>query len=436
MNFKRIIAVTAVAGMLAVTGCSANTPDRNQGNRNGQRVTDAVNRRPDSYTGERTSRGLFGRTTRGVNRATRNTTRNAERTGRAIGDTLGNRYTRTPNRSNTFGRPQGRIGTTFRRGNTRQQARYLDQSVTANETRRNTGIHNTPAIENNTLTMNRTDRGISRGSVNRGVTRGVTRSSGTQNRAGNTGVNTNVNRTNENRVNTQVNTATAQRFAVSNPQPKTMTETRATAPNRATRRAATQNRVTRSGQRNTHGTRRVPNTEARVNNSNQRTQARTQESINRATRRAGNAGRINNASNVTRSNGIGIAPTRNQTVPVASFEHENFAFFNKSKTAPEQPAPVQPAPAQPAPVQPAPIRQMPQPAPSAYEDINNDIDNDYSNDVNNDSRNNTYNNTNTNYDTNPNTNYDTGNQVNPQPTSQPVPNKASPAPTNAKRLMK
>lgn len=124
MSLKRILAVTAVTGMLAVTGCSSNLPERNQGNRNGQRVADAVNNRPDSYTGRTTRGGIFGRTTRGIGR-----------TAREVTDNISGRYTRTPNRANTFARPHARIGST------------------------------------NRYEMNRTDRGIPRSGVNRATRR-------------------------------------------------------------------------------------------------------------------------------------------------------------------------------------------------------------------------------------------------------------------------
>jgi len=62
-----------VAGMIAVTGCSSNVPDTNQGNRNGQRVVDAVNRRTDSY-GFTRARNNGDRATRGFNRGLRRTT--------------------------------------------------------------------------------------------------------------------------------------------------------------------------------------------------------------------------------------------------------------------------------------------------------------------------------------------------------------------------
>ncbi|MCL2225153.1 MAG: hypothetical protein FWB96_09345 [Defluviitaleaceae bacterium] len=143
MNFKRLIAITAVAGMLAVTGCSSNTPNRNQGNRNGQRVADAVNNRPDSYTNDRveTSRGLFGRTTRGMN------------------SNANSRYTRTNNRATTFARPHHRAGSTFHRGPVRNQAH---------------AITNTDTVANNAYNMNHTERGIPANGMNRAARRGET----------------------------------------------------------------------------------------------------------------------------------------------------------------------------------------------------------------------------------------------------------------------
>lgn len=78
MNFKRIIAIGAVVGMLAVTGCSMNTPDRNEANYNGERLSAAVNRRAG------TTRGLFGRNAR-----------------------------RTERRNDNYAQPNARIGNTF-----------------------------------------------------------------------------------------------------------------------------------------------------------------------------------------------------------------------------------------------------------------------------------------------------------------------------------
>lgn len=114
MSLKRLIAIGAIAGMMAATGCSSNVPERNQGNRNGQRVVDAAHHRPDSYTGARnnTTRGLFGRTTRSASRATRSE----------------NRATRPPSRS-TFGRPHARLGNTFHQGARRYGMNRMEHNV-------------------------------------------------------------------------------------------------------------------------------------------------------------------------------------------------------------------------------------------------------------------------------------------------------------------
>ena len=126
MNWKRIAVTGIIAGMIAVTGCSTNLPETNQGNRNGQRVTDSVNRRADTYrttsnrlgmtenSGMYRTDGIAGRTTRGMRRTANN----------AAGATRNNygryhntyNHTTTPNRSLNIGRPQGRIGNTFRYG--------------------------------------------------------------------------------------------------------------------------------------------------------------------------------------------------------------------------------------------------------------------------------------------------------------------------------
>jgi len=56
MNWRRILVTGMVAGTILFTGCSSNLPETNQGNRNGQRVVDAVNGRTDSYDVNRTTR--------------------------------------------------------------------------------------------------------------------------------------------------------------------------------------------------------------------------------------------------------------------------------------------------------------------------------------------------------------------------------------------
>lgn len=76
MNWRRIVVTGLVAGMVTVTGCASNLPETNQGNRNGQRVADAVNHRPDSYRStninenvtRNSSSNIAQRATRGINR--------------------------------------------------------------------------------------------------------------------------------------------------------------------------------------------------------------------------------------------------------------------------------------------------------------------------------------------------------------------------------
>jgi len=134
-NWRKILVTGMVAGMVMVTGCSSNLPETNQGNRNGQRVVDAVNRRTDTY-GVTRSYNTGARTIRGFNRGFRRAARhdNARYDGRigtrhynhiahqglrADGGTnyrhpgLGTGTTRNiPNRNtNTFNR--GTVGHTF-----------------------------------------------------------------------------------------------------------------------------------------------------------------------------------------------------------------------------------------------------------------------------------------------------------------------------------
>lgn len=92
MNFRQIAVTGLVAGMVAITGCSSNLPDNNQGNRNGQRVADAVNRRPDTYRGTR-----IGEDSTAVGHSIKNAANKAahsvERATRQVGDTVAGRNT-------------------------------------------------------------------------------------------------------------------------------------------------------------------------------------------------------------------------------------------------------------------------------------------------------------------------------------------------------
>jgi len=82
-NWKKIIVSGTVAGMVIVTGCAGNVPSNNHGNRNGERLTNAVTRSVDGtrntvtrgiVTGERAVRNTTAPVTRGTpRRATRAT---------------------------------------------------------------------------------------------------------------------------------------------------------------------------------------------------------------------------------------------------------------------------------------------------------------------------------------------------------------------------
>jgi len=122
LNWRRIAITGFVAGMIAVTGCSTNLPETNQGNRNGQRVADAVNRREDTYRttsnrlAETENTGILGRTTRGIRNATHNITNPTRSTG-VRGNSL------------NLGRPEGRVGNTFRYGNNTGTTRGLNNGL-------------------------------------------------------------------------------------------------------------------------------------------------------------------------------------------------------------------------------------------------------------------------------------------------------------------
>ena len=139
-NWKRIAVTGLVVGMVAATGCSSNLPETNQGNRNGQRVADSVNRRTDSYrtTGHRLSYtenggtyrntdGFFGRTTRGLRRAANDVVHPNR-----VNDGY-NRTTRgITNNPLNLGRPQGRIGNTYRYGHNRGYIHGLNDTMDYN----------------------------------------------------------------------------------------------------------------------------------------------------------------------------------------------------------------------------------------------------------------------------------------------------------------
>jgi len=99
IDWKKIAVLGTTAGMIIVTGCANNVPENNHGNRNGERLTSAMN---DNYEGNRVTRSLGGavrsteRTVRNganevkrtTNRATRSINNTAPRGAGAIGDRL------------------------------------------------------------------------------------------------------------------------------------------------------------------------------------------------------------------------------------------------------------------------------------------------------------------------------------------------------------
>ncbi|MCL1844228.1 MAG: hypothetical protein FWF79_10490 [Defluviitaleaceae bacterium] len=386
MNWRRIIAVGTVAGMLVVTGCSSNMPETNQGNRNGQRVADSVNRRGDSYRNYnaydanhsgRTTRGMFGRTTRGARRdASRETNREmtGETTNRAT-----RRYTRTPNRSSSFGRPQNRIGTTVRRGydrgvvhNIENQPAVLPQAVPSNPVTNSAPARNVTGSRKAAGNTTRSNN-VSRNTAHK-ATKNTTRSA-----TSNTAHKATSSTTRSNNVsrNTEIRHNAARRSSAATPHTRvTSTVNHANRVNRAKPvRQYGMNRTTRGVSRSVNrGANRNVN-----RNANRNVNRSVNQSMNRATRRASN--RVNNSTvsknmynryafNNNALTGIGLAPVE-QTVSVLNHEAEfanETAIFDKLKNrnAPEEQAPSEtPAPASPTSLA----------AAISYDDTQNDNDN-------------------------------------------------------------
>jgi len=108
MNWRRIAVTGLVVGMVAVTGCSSNIPENNHGNRNGERVSSAINRH--NYT-----------TTRATTRNTHGRYNTTYRTGV---DGVSR-----PKRSLNLGRPHGRIGNAFRYNHNRGYANGVNHNI-------------------------------------------------------------------------------------------------------------------------------------------------------------------------------------------------------------------------------------------------------------------------------------------------------------------
>jgi len=171
MKVKQLLATGLIVGMVAITGCAHNLPETNQGNRNGQRVADAVNHRPDSYTTtshrlpqtenkDMVTRGTTNRATRqGFSRAegsakTQNARRNTTEHRTILPTTNPTRRVNpptttapvTPNRSLNLGRPQGRIGSDFRTNHNNVNAYSLDTEATTRSTVNNNVATPSPTV--------------------------------------------------------------------------------------------------------------------------------------------------------------------------------------------------------------------------------------------------------------------------------------------------
>jgi len=421
INWRRIIATGTVAGMIAITGCSANMPEVNQANRNGQRVVDATTRRAD---GER------------MTRANRNAGRMAVR------ETV---PTRSANRSLNFGRPQGRIGNAFRYNHNNAGRTYgLNNHTTAGRTygRSNHGYDmgvtaTDAAIVNNRTTRSTAARPMNEMAMHSNRTNATHANNVNETIAHSTRVapRSTVNSTNKSTRSTEKravqptrNTAPKATKSTRNTTHNTKTAKptrstapkathRNTAPNRATTNHATANHTIantangqQSGSNRYHliphsatlnairdNTKPAPVAQAtRVAQNRHRVQVNSQNNQrthnalqNRAARRNTQFNRVNHSAQTRVNNRIGVVPTNNRTVAVMNQDDES-AFFKRDNVPSTEPnvapsttpsvKPGQPAPSSSAPsikpdVAPAPIpAPSTTPAPKSTVSVYNDTD--------------------------------------------------------------
>jgi len=389
MNWRHIAITGLVAGMVAVTGCSTNLPETNQGNRNGQRVADAVNRREDTYrtTGHRLghtenynyNRGTTNRVTRGIRRMadnvmypTRNTTRSTNNNcyDTCNGTNTHRNITRSTNTNPlNIGRPQGRIGNAFRYGHNRGYVYGLHNTANYNTTdyeMEDYGYDTGITTSEQALVNNRTTRSMTPVAVpnNNNATRVTTPARSTTKRIDTKRKATPAKTTetsNTNRTNSTNNTNT-----VSQPERKIIHHTPMVAPvtpNRAitnrtvANRTTTNNATTNRVQNHNNRTRKaVPNA----------TTSRNEQSVTRGIARNNRYGMSYNTNQTVDRNqknnymdrnttSVGMANTIDQTVPVMSnndnvVTNDNMAFFRKKTeepTNPTTPQPMMPPPTQP-----------------------------------------------------------------------------------------
>ncbi|MCL2202711.1 MAG: hypothetical protein FWB88_02050 [Defluviitaleaceae bacterium] len=133
MKYRKMLAATALVGLMGITACSTGAyPENNEANYNGERLVRSVTRRADSFDG--------GNSVDGTNRTrgfTRNISRNANRNARGLGQNRhGTRNYNSHNRHNRHNR-DGRMGHTFGYNNHRANTNMAGRGSYGMELNRN-----------------------------------------------------------------------------------------------------------------------------------------------------------------------------------------------------------------------------------------------------------------------------------------------------------
>ncbi|MCL2218034.1 MAG: hypothetical protein FWB91_13590 [Defluviitaleaceae bacterium] len=375
MNWRRILVAGTVAGMIAVTGCSSNLPETNQGNRNGQRVADAVNRRADTYDhrgiwpernyadssdyynglNRNSNRGV----TRGINRISRGIGSTARNITEGVGDmATGNssahntRNTRntqhsTPNRSVNFGRPQGRIGNTFRyNNNNNHRAQALDSGFDRGVT---TDMQNTQSTRNTATRSTHNTRNTAVGNTHN--TRNTTHTGNTHNTRNTTHTRNTHNTRNTTHTRNTHNTRNTTHTGIAAERPQITPAPAVSAP------------VVQSTQPNTNSHSNAGRYGMNLNHQYQNRAARRATTSTNRANHANRTSRANRMDNTRMNRGDTAAlPNMEQTVPVINNDDEAVTLNrlerklknreDKKEQAPEAtPAPAPAEPAKPAPTQ-------------------------------------------------------------------------------------
>ena len=238
-NWRRILVTGMVAGMIAFTGCSSNLPETNQGNRNGQRVVDAVNRRTDTYNTTRSSAARRAtrptRSARNHSRGlrTNTTTRHNTRYNTSRSAVDGVTRNVVPNRSV---HNRGRVGNTF--GYQPMNRAHNPEEFGAYDLGMHTGnpaVSNPAIVDNRVVRSSPTPRTHNRSTTTRKATATTRKAAPVAPKASTPTRSTTAPRTTAPKTVTPARSAAAPRTTA----PKTTTPTRSTAPRTTTRKAAT-----------------------------------------------------------------------------------------------------------------------------------------------------------------------------------------------------